>query len=64
MMLLANCFNCKLRGILNVSQFSWLVVPLRRCVGKQTTAAPEVQLRDVSWSDESFFRLREQPNFG
>ena len=36
--------------------------PLRRCVGKQTTAAPELQLRDVVWSDESFFRLREQPN--
>ena len=36
--------------------------PLRRCVGKQTRAAPEMQLRDVVWSDESFFRLREQPN--
>ena len=33
--------------------------PLRRCVGKQTPADPEVQLRDVVWSDESFFRLRE-----
>ena len=35
---------------------------LRRCVGKQTPAAPEVQLRNVVWSDESLFRLREQPN--
>ena len=35
---------------------------LTRCVGKQTPAAPEVQLRDVVWSDESFFLLREQPN--
>ena len=35
--------------------------PLRRCVGKQTPAAPEVPLRDVVWSDESF-RLREQPD--
>ena len=32
--------------------------PLRRWVGKQTPAAPELQLRDVVWSDESFFRLR------
>ena len=36
--------------------------PLRRCVGKQKPAAPKVQLRDVVWSDESFFQLREQPN--
>ena len=35
--------------------------PLRRCVGKQTPAAPELQLRDVVWSDESFFQLRELP---
>ena len=29
--------------------------PLRRRVGKQTPAAPELQLPDVVWSDESFF---------
>ena len=39
----------------------WLC-PLKRCVGKQTPAAPELQLRDVVWSDESWFRLREEPN--
>ena len=45
------------------SQFSWLVVsPLRRCVGKQTPAAPELQLRDVVLSDQSFCRLREEPS--
>ena len=43
-------------------QFSCLVAPWRRCVGKQPPTAPEVQLRDVVGSDESFFRLREQPN--
>ena len=37
-------------------------VPLRRCVGKQTPSAPEVQFRDVVLSDESFFLLHEQPN--
>ena len=36
--------------------------PWRRCVGKQTRAAPELELRDVVWSDESFSQLREQPN--
>ena len=36
--------------------------PLRRRAGKQTPAAPELQLRDVVWSDQSFFRMREQPN--
>ena len=59
---IASCFISKLQSFYSFSQFSWLVVPLRRCVGMQTPAAPEVQLRDVVWSDESFFRLREQPN--
>ena len=27
-----------------------MIVPLRRCVGKPTPAAPEVQLRDVVWN--------------
>ena len=48
-------------GIHSFAQFSWLVVPLRRCVGKQTPAAPEVQLRDVVWSDESFSSCGSSP---
>ena len=32
-----------------------VLVPWRRRVGKQTPTAPEVQLRDVVWSDESSF---------
>ena len=56
-------FACKLRGFRSLSQFSWLVVSsLRRRVGKQTPAAPELQLRDVVWSDESLFQLRQEPN--
>ena len=36
--------------------------PLRRCVGKQTPASPDLQLHDVVSSDESSSRLRQQPN--
>ena len=56
-------FACNLRGFRSLSPFSWLVVSsLRRRVGKQTPAAPELQLRDVVWSDESLFLLRQEPN--
>ena len=34
--------------------------PWRRRTGKQSGFAPELQLRDVVWSDESFFRLRDK----
>ena len=61
-MLIASCFAHKLHGSLSFSQFRGWLCPLRRCVGKQTPAAPELQLRDVVWSEESFFRLRDEAN--
>ena len=44
--------------------FSVFVVgcSLRRCVRKQTAAAPILQLHHVVWSEESFFWLHEEPN--
>ena len=35
---------------------------MKRNVGMQTPAAPEVQVRNVVWSSESFCLLSEQPN--
>ena len=32
---------------------SWSIVTMRRCVGKQTPPDPNLELRDVVWSDES-----------
>ena len=40
MMLTASCVTCKIYGFLSFHQFSWLVVTLRRCVGKQTSSGP------------------------
>ena len=62
MMLAARCIICKLHCFF--FSFSLLVVSfLRRCVGNQTPAAPELQLSDVVRSDESlFYQLREEPN--
>ena len=40
MMLIASHVTCKLRGFLSFHQFSWLVVLLTRCVGKQTSSGP------------------------
>ena len=62
MMLIASCLAHKLHEFLSFSQFRGWLCPLIRCVGKQTPAAPELQLRDVVWSDESFFRLRDEAN--
>ena len=64
MMLTASCFTCKVHEFRSFSQFSWLVFCLfetMRCVGKQTPVARELQLRNVVWSDEFFFWLREEP---
>ena len=52
--LILTCFTVNLQCF---HSFMFLV-PWRRCVGKQTPAAPEVQLRD----DVQFFRLHVQPN--
>ena len=55
MMLTASCFNCELHGCRSFLSFrGWLCLLETDRVGKQTPAASELQLRDVTWSDESF----------